>query len=132
MNILISVPGLKTIPVGCSVGGIMTCECCIKHSKILKIKAPYSGRFKSPKDVAKEKGCVEEGGCWSVTEKCDYYPQIQGQLGIYGLDECDLIIYTKLGIQIVKVTFNEQYYKTMIEKLDYFYIEFVLPKIFLI
>jgi len=65
-----------------------------------------------------------------VTEDCPYYAQIQGQLGLYGYSECDLLIYTEKGIHISTAKFDEQYYSEMLTKLHKFYSTYVVPRIF--
>lgn len=83
--------------IGCSVDGIFTCRCHGK--KIIEIKCPYSLRHMHPREVAIQKGCVIIGNKSLVTEKSEYYHQMQGQMGIYGISCCDLVIYTEKGIR---------------------------------
>ncbi|CAG2251557.1 unnamed protein product [Mytilus edulis] len=75
-----------------------------------------SARFDNPKDVTKDK-----------SHKNDYYHQIQGQMGIYGLDKCDLVIYTTKGICVTTVDFDPIFFNNMVTKLDKFYREHLLP-----
>lgn len=48
-----------------------------------------------PREVAIQKGCVIIGNKSLVTEKSEYYHQMQGQMGIYGISCYDLVIYTQ-------------------------------------
>ncbi|XP_076071139.1 uncharacterized protein LOC143042618 isoform X1 [Mytilus galloprovincialis] len=100
--------------IGCSVDGIFTCKC--HTSKVIEVKCPYSARFDNPKDVAIDK-----------SHKNDYYHQIQGKMGIYGLDKCDLVIYTSKGICVTTVDFDPIFFNNMVTKLDKFYREHLLP-----
>ncbi|XP_070552746.1 uncharacterized protein [Ptychodera flava] len=130
----VRVPGLRVDDrrpfIGCSTDGVVTCLCKPKHQpKLLEIKCPFAWRDKSPKDAAKDKGCQEVDGKWSLTDTSMYYAQIQGQMGIYQLQECDLVIYTKQGIQIITVTYNEQYFFHMVEKLNVFFQKYVVPRL---
>ncbi|CAC5410112.1 unnamed protein product [Mytilus coruscus] len=98
--------------IGYSVDGIFTCKC--HTSKVIEVKCPYSARFDNPKDVAEDK-----------LYKNDYYHQIQEQrqMGIYGLDKCDLVIYTSKGICVTTVDFDPIFFNNMLTKLDKFYRE---------
>lgn len=63
-------------------------------------------------------------------QECPYFAQIQGQLGLYELDECDLVIYTKKGIHISTVRFDEEYFLIMMQKLLKFQRKYVVERIF--
>ncbi|CAC5419442.1 unnamed protein product [Mytilus coruscus] len=76
-----------------SVDGIFTCKC--HTSRVIEVKCPYSARFDNLKDVAADKLHMDE-----------HYHEIQGQMGIDGLDKCDLVIYTSKGICVTTVDFD--------------------------
>ncbi|CAG2255270.1 unnamed protein product [Mytilus edulis] len=91
--------------------------CMQRKGLLLYENMPYIGsRFDNPKDVTKDK-----------SHKNDYYHQIQGQMGIYGLDKCDLVIYTSKGICVTTVDFDPIFFNNMVTKLDKFYREHLLP-----
>lgn len=115
--------------LGCSVDGIVLCKCKHHLPKILEIKCPYASRDMLPKDVAVEKNLNynRQSGKWEVTNNCPYYSQIQGQMGLYGLSECDLVIYTKKGIHISTATFDSEYFSDMLEKLLLFHEKYIIP-----
>ena len=118
--------------LGCSVDGIVSCKCRPPHAaKLIEIKCPYASRDMLPKDVAVEKKLsYNRQSCnWEVTPDCPYYAQIQGQLGLFGLTECDLVIYTKKGIHISTASFDTTYFSKMLEKLSLFHEKYVLPLI---
>ncbi|XP_056005447.1 uncharacterized protein LOC125652255 [Ostrea edulis] len=133
----IKFPGLRIFKdkpyLGCSVDGLLTCKC--KHhggTKIIEIKCPYSDREKLPKEVALLKGCVmNSNGNLQLTQSSDYYPQIQGQMGIYNCQFADLIIYTKQGIHVVEdIVYDEKYFSDMIEKLEMYFKNILLKTMF--
>lgn len=116
--------------LGCSVDGLVTCRCRPPHpDKLIEIKCPYASRDKSPKDAAIEKKVIfnEDSHKWEVSSECPYYTQIQGQLGLYGLSECDLVIYTRHGIHISTVVFDSVFFTAMLKKLLLFHQKYIIP-----
>lgn len=98
----------------------------------MEIKCPYSIRENHPKDVTLQNQCFlnKLNNKWEVSKECPYFAQIQGQLGLYELDERDLVIYTKKGIHISTVRFDEEYFLSMIQKLLKFHRKYVMERIF--
>ncbi|XP_061190156.1 uncharacterized protein LOC133198019 [Saccostrea echinata] len=116
--------------LGCSVDGICTCKCIPPHPpKIVEIKCPYSMRNEKPKDVAVKSKCIydKSSGTWIVTPDSAYYAQIQGQLGLYGYENADLVIYTQKGIHVSHVHFDKNFFSSMAQKLVLFHKMYVLP-----
>ena len=64
-----------------------------------------------------------------MSDKHDYYYQIQGQLNITGISECILIVFVPTkDIITVPVKRNENFFKTdMLPKLCSVYFEKLLP-----
>lgn len=111
--------------LGCSVDGVITCKCKPPHpDKLMEIKCPLP-----PKEAAIEKNISynKQTHQWEVTSKCPYYAQIQGQLGLFGLTECELIIYTRHGIHISKAIYNHEFFTEMVQKLLLFHEKYVMP-----
>ncbi|XP_062567898.1 uncharacterized protein LOC134230137 [Saccostrea cucullata] len=80
--------------IGCSIDGLFTCKC--HDCTIFEVKCPFSLRDEDPKEVCLRKGCVLNKKVEViVTENSEYYHQIQGQMGIYGIHQSNLILYTK-------------------------------------
>lgn len=118
--------------IGCSVDGLFACKCKNHPNiKIVEVKCPYSDRQKHPKEVALTKGCVFQDGKFRLQPESPYYHQVQGQMGIYECDRCDLVIYTKQGICVIGVNFDEDFYKSMILKLKSYFISSLLKHVFL-
>jgi hypothetical protein len=78
------------------------------------------------------KNCVlnKDTKRWEVTKDCPYYDQIQGQLGLYNLSECDLVIYTTKGIHISTAKFDEHYYMKLVENVKKLHKTYVVPRLF--
>ena len=95
--------------VGCSVDGVVTCKCSTKHcDKLIEVKCPYASQDKMPKEATIERKFLDnEDNCrWKVTPHCPCYAQVRGQLGLCGLQKCDLDIYTKHGILVSTAVVN--------------------------
>ncbi|KAL9958145.1 hypothetical protein ACROYT_G035118 [Oculina patagonica] len=56
--------------------------------------------------------------------------QIQGLMGISGMLNCDLVIYTHKGILIVHVKFDNELWKEMLKKLRNFFLEHLVQELF--
>lgn len=106
--------------VGCSIDGLFTCKC--HGQKLVEVKCPFADKNVNPKEVALKKGCViDSSGELKVTDKCDYYHQIQGQMGIYGIQESDLVVFTKKGIAVANATFDRLFFEGMCKKFQIFF-----------
>lgn len=109
--------------IGCSVDGIFSCKCHGK--KVIEIKCPYALKHMHPKEVALQKGCITVDNKSVVSEKSDYYHQMQGQMGIYGIHTCDLVIYTQKGIHVSQVEFDEAFFNNMLKKISIFFHQYL-------
>ncbi|XP_067665894.1 uncharacterized protein [Haliotis asinina] len=116
--------------LGTSVDGTVECQCKENHQdKLLEIKCPWALRDCDPKSAAQNRGCYLKDGNWHLKDDSDYYYQIQGQLGIYGFQSCDLVIYTRKGIHVINVPFHEQFFESMIRKIKSIYVKQLLPSL---
>ena len=71
----------------------------------------------------------ETTGCFHVKESLSYYAQVQGQMGVGGRPWCDFVVYTKKGISVERVPFNETSWNNkLLPKLIEFYDSCVLPE----
>ncbi|KAJ8311642.1 hypothetical protein KUTeg_010997 [Tegillarca granosa] len=61
--------------------------------------------------------------------KDKYYTQIQGQMGVCGINLCDFVLCTSEGIFVETVSFQKELWSKMKEKLSAFYKKFVAPEI---
>ena len=66
----------------------------------------------------------------SYYETHSYYAQVQGQMGVGKRPWCDFVVYTKKGISVERVPFNETYWNNkLLPKRIEFYDSCVLPEI---
>ena len=100
----------------------------------LEIKCPYSVRNQTPVEACSSPGfyCTVDttSGCLHLKESNLYYAQVQGQMGVGGRPWCDSVVYTKKGISVERIPFNETYWNNkLLPKLVQFYDNCVLPEI---
>jgi len=115
--------------MGCSPDGVVSCKCKTgSHAQkwALEIKCPHKLASKSPKEAALQRGCVvSSDGSWRLEATHHFYYQIQGQLGILGLDHCDLVYFTKKGLHVVQVPFDKDFYDNMCSRVNMFCSEYL-------
>ena len=109
--------------LACSVDGLVSCSCDGHSQKLVEMKCPCALRQKSPKDAARQRGCQQSisTGEWSLCETSEYYYQFQTQLFVYGLSQCDLVMYTLQGILVGPVKYSEEFAENMVSKAEDFY-----------
>ena len=58
----------------------------------------------------------------------DYYLQIQGQMALAGATWCDFVIYTKKGVSVQRIRFDEKFWESKARLLSSFFVQYFLPK----
>lgn len=98
----------------------------------VEIKCPYSVRDLTPVEATHTPGfcCVKNDlGDLELKEKHSYFAQIQGQMAIGERPWCDFVIYTQKGINVQRISFNQDYWKENLTKLVSFYDTCIAPEI---
>ena len=100
----------------------------------VEVKCPYTARNVSPTDACENSGfcCTfnESTGCLQLKESHAYYAQIQGQMAIGCRPWCDFVVYTKKGVSVQRVKFNQSFWDDkLLKKLTSFYDNCVAPEI---
>ena len=103
-----------------------------KQPGLLEIKCPYAKRNKNPNEILNdEKFYVGRNDAGELFLKPNhpngYYTQVQIAMGLAGLRWCHFVVYVYQGLIIVHVDFDEQYFYTVIKKLEEFYQHYLLP-----
>ena len=100
--------------LGCSPDGIAT-------DRLVEIKGLYSCRGRSVQGGLTD-WLVESDGHLQVKERCKYWWQVQGQMGIIGKHLCDVVVFTDNDIKAVEVRCVPGLYtNVMVPKLKEFF-----------
>ena len=125
----------KSMPfLGASPDGIRKCGCCPLKTKV-EAKSLYSKRNLLPAVAAAAFSEEDDEGNFKLKSETKWNYHIQGLMGISGIHDADLVIYTNKGILIIPVPFDESLWNQMKSKLRAFYVnymveEFITKKIF--
>ena len=135
-NLKVSLSGLVTLPeapyLRCSPDGIVICKC---HSpRLLEVKCPFAARKVTVEEGMRLKKIqyiskVDGKFVLSKTNTMGYYTQVQMSLGILGLKTCDFVVWTRQGIEMAEVPFDELYWNSLLCNLKTFFRDFVLLEI---
>ena len=109
---------LKEAPyIGASPDGLATCSCHDK--KLLEIKCSFKHQQITPEEIPK----IDSAYHLEVVDlklhlktTSAWYSQIQFQMGVTGVSKCDLVIYTKKGIAIIPISFDEERWQLLLKK----------------
>ncbi|KAJ8256853.1 hypothetical protein COCON_G00190050 [Conger conger] len=102
----------------------------------LEIKCPYKHRDRTVAEACETDRyfCLElqpEAGPgepqYRLKTKHCYYTQVQCQMAVVGLHHSDFVVYTRRETAIVPVTFDPEFWKSTVAKLEIFYKDAVVP-----
>lgn len=123
---------------GCSPDGLVYSN--YNAPRLLEIKCPFSLRFAAPEDyedaltdLQKRTFYLEKNVNGDIVLKQEhaYYYQIQFSLGILGLEDADLVIYTFKGILVITIKFDQDWWTENAEKLKSIHHRLLVPEYFL-
>ena len=118
--------------LGASLDCVRKCKCC--EPRVVEIKCPYTGRDLDPKAAFLSDnvgGTCSADGQTELRNSHPYYYQVQTQMAVSGLKSCDFVIYTNIGIYIVEIDFNKQFWDDVISKVSIFYESKIIPALLL-
>jgi len=97
---------------------------------LVEIKCPYSLRNLKPEEACQEPTfyCKIVNEKPKLKEEHNYFYQVQGQLGITGLQWCDFVVYLQKGLIIQRIRFDELFWQSMITNLTSYYQKYVMPE----
>lgn len=90
---------------------------------LLEIKCPMKTSYKDC-DYLRNRANNNE---FTLKKNHEYYYQITGQLGLTGFTWCDFMVFCVDDYLIERITFDENLFEEMKQKLDLFYVEHFLP-----
>ena len=136
--------GLHLMPekayLGASSDGKVTCTsvdtCC---SGCLEIKCPYSidkciTVEMTPGEIADkfgEKFFLKRGedGELHLSRQHRYFAQVQGELAVMNREWCDFVVYSNGEVVVDRILADLEYWGTLEEKLEEFYVRYMVPEI---
>ena len=108
------VTNVKVLPCGLVVNENNCCLGCSPDAKV----------------VAGDINGIAECKCPEQYKHSDlFYYQIQCQLALTGSEFCDLVVNTFKSLAIVRITFNEQFWRHVIDEIGPKYFRYILPKL---
>ena len=83
---------------------------------LVKVKCPYTNRNKDPKVAASTVMSQWPNGKLYLKLESDLSYQIQYQLGVLKIQECDLVVYTNKGIHVETIEFDEAFHHGLMDR----------------
>lgn len=120
----------KIMPhLGASPDGLVSCRCC--GDGLIEIKCPFKHRYKNPVIVTDKQFCLQpsSSGEMRLSQKHNYYTQIQGQLAICNKDYSDFICWTPHGMHVERIIRDSAYFDSVRPSLDKFFMNVLLPRL---
>ena len=118
------------IPVlGCSPNAKIIDLSCKDCFDLGEVKCPSPKFNVTPEDACHDPNFFygEEG--WKAVFKTGtcLLCQAQGLMGLTGAQWCNFIVYTSKGLNVEKITFDQDHWNTLSEKLCAYYLKYLLP-----
>lgn len=112
--------------LGASPDMIVSCSC---HGKfVVEIKCPEKIKDTKP-SVANLDYLTCDDKTVRLKQRHDYYFQIQGQMGITGVEQAIFFVFTHHGHYVEMIEFDSALWEQMLYKFNYFWYKYVAPHI---
>ncbi len=117
----------KDLPyIGASPDAVGYCDCCTQF--VVECKCPYAIRDKEVNDAWNETDFLRMvNGALSLNPSHKYYTQIQGQMALVGCSHGYFVVWTTKGSPFIqKIPFDDNFWKTVLEDLVFFFKGYVV------
>ena len=104
----------------------------VRQIGLIEIKCPRSKTNSKINDLVHDQSFYvkyEDGVPVKEDHPDGYYTQIQMRMGLSQITLCNFIVYTFDGMLIIRTQFDEDYFFSLLQKLNFFHKDFMLPKI---
>ena len=106
----------------------------IQEIGLLEIKCPYNKRNLSIESIITDKTFYialnkDKKPYLKKEHHFGYYTQIQVAMGLAGLKWCHFVVYVYSGMIIVKVDFDRDYFKSVIDKMNDYYKDYYINEL---
>ena len=116
-----------------STDGLVSDHSDSRKVGIIEIKCPKLKCNYTPQEILQDtKFYVHYDSSKLQPEKdhaCGYCTQIQMAMDLSNVQFCDFAVFTFKGMIIVRVPFDKIYFELLLQKLNWFYKRFMLPKL---
>ena len=98
---------------------------------LVEYKCPYSARDTTVDEACQKKDfmSIMKNGEVVLKRTHKYYYQVQGQMAICKRKWCDFVIWTPSSLTIERITFDNEFWKDTLTKLENFYDHAILPEL---
>lgn len=99
---------------------------------VAEYKCPYGARDMTPYEACSSiKGffCMLQEEKVTLRKNHNYYHQVQGTLGVTGKKWCDFTVWTPKGLSTQRIKFDQDFWESMIKKLEAFFDTAILPEL---
>lgn len=110
--------------LGASPDLLVKCSCCGKG--ILEVKCSFCIANDIPTDLNLDY-LVKMNDEVTLKRKYSYYTQVQGQFGVTKREWCHFLVYTKKGYHLERIQLDKDYWLTLVDSLDWFYVNHLKP-----
>lgn len=110
--------------LGASPDLLVECPCCGKG--ILEVKCSFCIANDIPTDLNLDY-LVKINDEVTLKRKHSYYTQVQGQFGGTKREWCHFLVYTKKGYHLERIQLDKDYWLTLVDSLDWFYVNHLKP-----
>ena len=104
-----------------------------KPIKLIEVKCPYRARNSTVHEMCSDKSfhCSLDDNLQPMLKRThDYYYQVQGQMAVSNIHQCDFVVWTPKGYTIELITFDQHFWsETCYPSLRKFYFNLLLPEI---
>jgi len=70
-----------------------------------------------------------ENGELHLSQQHHYYAQVQGELAVMDREWCDFVVYSNGEVVVDHILADLEYWDTLQEKLEEFYVRYMVPEI---
>lgn len=116
--------------LGASLDNIRTCQCSTNcPDVVVEYKSPWKHMDLHPKQafLTSEIGGIEVDKTLYLSKNSSYYYQIQTQMFVAELPECDFVVWTSQGVFVLPVLYDAAFIVHVCNKLELFWKAEVLP-----
>ena len=113
--------------IGASPDGIVTCNCCRK--RVLEVKCPFSCKSNLPDEEKENFFMTKENGNWTLKRNHLYYFQVQIQMEVCKVLQCEFVVWTEGGVSVESIPVDTEFLESVIEHVTGFFKYGILPEI---